>query len=264
MKLVQSFMTRNPCWTANVNKADSRYVTFQQRGPQGGMLHSVGCAQPSALVFINSWNKESYTYSCVHGIIDANDGTVYQLLKWDYRGWHGGGDSNNTHLGVEMCESKWIRYLQPNESGYAPAKFVILDKAKAQADCKRTYDAAVELFAMLAMEFGWNPDTDIISHKEGGQKGIASGHADPEHCWTQLGMPYTMNTFRAAVKAKMVKPLPFVDVPDGRYYTEAVKWAWSEGIVEGTDKTHFSPDKPCTRAQIVTMLKRYHDKFGGG
>ena len=57
---------------------------------------------------------------------------------------------------------------------------------------------------------------------------------------------------------------PFVDVPDGKFYTDAVKWAWSEGIVEGTDKTHFSPDKPCTRAQIVTMLKRYHDKFGGG
>lgn len=57
---------------------------------------------------------------------------------------------------------------------------------------------------------------------------------------------------------------PFVDVPDGKFYTDAVKWAWSEGIVDGTDATHFSPNKNCTRAQIVTMLTRYHDKFGGG
>jgi len=57
---------------------------------------------------------------------------------------------------------------------------------------------------------------------------------------------------------------PFVDVPDGKFYTDAVKWAWAEGIVDGTDATHFSPNKNCTRGQLVTMLKRYHDKFGGG
>ena len=105
MKLVQSFVTKNPCYQANVNKADSRYTTFQQRGPLGGMLHSVGCAQPKASVFINLWNVATQDNVCVHGVIDANDGTAYQCLPWNYRGWHGGGSSNNTHLGVEMCES---------------------------------------------------------------------------------------------------------------------------------------------------------------
>lgn len=203
MNLVQSFMTRNPCYQANIQKADSRYTTFQQRGPLGGMLHSVGCAQPSAQVFINGWNNENYTYSCVHGVIDANTGTAYQLLPWNYRGWHGGGSSNNTHIGVEMCESKHIRYLTVGESGYAPGKFVVLDAAKAKADCTRAYVTAVELFAMLALLYKWNVDTAIVSHYEGGQQGIASGHGDPEHYWKGLGMPYTMNGFRAAVKAKM-------------------------------------------------------------
>lgn len=203
MNLVQSFMTKNPCYQNNVNKVDYRYTTFQTRGPLGAMLHSVGCAQPNAQVFINSWNNESYDYSCVHGIIDANDGTAYQLLPWNYRGWHGGGSSNNTHVGVEMCESKHIRYLLPGESGYAPGKFVILDKAKAQADCTRAYVTAVSLFAMLAMLYKWNVDSAILSHYEGGQQGIASGHGDPEHYWKGLGMSYTMNGFRADVKAKI-------------------------------------------------------------
>jgi N-acetylmuramoyl-L-alanine amidase len=57
---------------------------------------------------------------------------------------------------------------------------------------------------------------------------------------------------------------PFVDVPDGKFYTDAVKWAWSEGIVDGVDATHFKPNANVTRGQIVTMLKRYHDKYGGG
>lgn len=211
MELIQRFITKNPCWKNNVNAkalydsgVDKRYWTFQQRGPQGGMLHSVGCAQPSALVFIDyHWNLETQNNVCVHGVIDANNGKVYQCLKWFYRGWHGGGSSNNTHIGVEMCESKYIRYLLPGEAGYSPGKFQILDRAKAQADCKRVYSSAVELFAMLAAMYKWNVDTDICSHKEGYSRGIASNHGDPEHYWKGLGMSYTMNGFRADVKKKM-------------------------------------------------------------
>lgn len=196
MNLVKRYLTKNPCYTANINKADSRYTTFQQRGPLGLMLHSVGCSQPSAMVFINNWDKETYNNSCVHGVIDANDGTVYQTLPWNFRGWHGGGSSNNTHVGVEMCESKYIKYDNPNDY----SKFSVTDKAKAQADCKRAYDAAVELFASICAEWNLNPLTDICSHKEGGQKGIASGHTDPEHYWNGLGMTYSMDGFRKDVK----------------------------------------------------------------
>lgn len=52
MKLVESFLTKNPCYSANMSNADDRYTTFQQRGPLGLVLHSVGCAQPSAEVFV--------------------------------------------------------------------------------------------------------------------------------------------------------------------------------------------------------------------
>ena len=34
-------------------------------------------------------------------------------------------------------------------------------------------------------------------------------------------------------------------------------WAVEEGITNGTSATTFSPDKPCTRGQIVTFLWRY-------
>ena len=69
MKLVQSIMTKNPCYTAG------RKITVK-----GLMLHSVGCPQPNASVFIKNWNTPSYGTACVHGFIDGNDGTVYQTL----------------------------------------------------------------------------------------------------------------------------------------------------------------------------------------
>ena len=200
MKLQQKFLTKNPCYQANLKKADSRYVRFQKNGPRGLMLHSVGCAQPSAGVFYDLWNRETYTAACVHAFIDADTGEVWQTLPWNYRGWHCAGSGNNTHLGVEMCESRHITYTGGD-------RFTVKDLTKARADCKRTYEAAVELFAHLCREYGLDPLRDIISHREGGQKGVASGHTDPEHYWQGLGLPYTMDTFRAAVK-KALEPKP--------------------------------------------------------
>ena len=191
MKLVESIMTRNPCYAAG------RKITVK-----GLMLHSVGCPQPKASAFISSWNSSSHGSSCVHGFIDGNDGTVYQTLPWNHRGWHCGsgskGSGNNTHIGVEMCEPACIRYT-------AGSNFTCSDMAEAKAVAERTYEAAVELFAMLCKKYGLDPLADgaIISHREGHSRGIASNHGDPEHLWAQLGMGYTMDGFRRAVKAAM-------------------------------------------------------------
>ena len=188
MKLIEAIMTNNPCYKAG------KKITVQ-----GLMLHSVGCSQPKALAFINSWNKSTYDRACVHAFIDGNDGTVYQTLPWNHRGWHGGGASNNTHIGVEMCEPACIKYT-------GGSSFTCSNLEEAKAVAKRTYVAAVELFAMLCSSYDLDPLADgvIISHKEGHKRGIASNHGDPEHLWTQLGLGYTMDGFRKDVKDAMV------------------------------------------------------------
>lgn len=191
MKLVESIMKNNPCY-----KAGKRITV------KGLMLHSVGCPQPRASVFINSWNKASYNNACVHAFIDGNDGTVYQTLPWNYRGWHcasgKNGSGNNTHIGVEMCEPACIKYT-------GGSSFTCSDKVTAKAVAKRTYQSAVELFAMLCKKYNLNPTADgvIISHSEGYKRGIASNHGDPKHLWRGLGLSYTMAGFRKDVKEAM-------------------------------------------------------------
>ena len=181
-------MTNNPCYIAN-NKIKV----------QGIMLHSVGCSQPNASVFIKNWDKATYKNSCVHGIIDGLTGSVYQLLPWDHRGWHAGGKANNTHIGIEMCEPAAIKYNKNS------SKFSIINHDNAIEVATRTYNSAVELFAYLCDIFELNPLAwgVIISHSEGNKNGIASNHGDPEHLWKQLGLPYTMDTFRRDVDTKM-------------------------------------------------------------
>ena len=50
---------------------------------------------------------------------------------------------------------------------------------------------------------------------------------------------------------------PFEDVSQSAYYFRPVLWAVERGITSGTDETHFSPNAPCTRAQVVTFLWRW-------
>ena len=47
------------------------------------------------------------------------------------------------------------------------------------------------------------------------------------------------------------------DVQPGTYYYDAVLWAVENDITKGVSDTAFAPDATCTRAQVVTFLRRY-------
>ena len=49
----------------------------------------------------------------------------------------------------------------------------------------------------------------------------------------------------------------FSDVPAGTWYSEAVAWAQSEGIVKGIEEGRFDPTGEITREQMATILYRH-------
>ena len=71
---------------------------------------------------------------------------------------------------------------------------------------------------------------------------------------------FTMPDSKVTVKATFMEDNSmlnfFVDVPAGASYYDPVLWAAENGITGGVDHTHFAPNSPCTRAQIVTFLWR--------
>ena len=70
---------------------------------------------------------------------------------------------------------------------------------------------------------------------------------------------FTMPASKVEVNATFVKEVetsPFSDVSTSAYYYEAVKWAQEKGITGGIGNGLFGPNRPCTRAQIVTFLWR--------
>ena len=218
MQIIPAFVTQNKCYQAGAPLT-----------PRGIMLHSVGTPQPSAAVFARSFNQyqPGGVSVCVHAFAQA-DGTVYQTLPWEMRGWHCGGSANSTHIGVEMTE--------PSEG---------MTYAEAAEQIAGTYHTAVELFAALCKQYGLDPAQDgvIIGHAEGHRRGVASNHADPELLWRTYDMGYKMDGFRADVAEAMnenddkegddmIRYTTIDDVPGWARGT--VKEMMDEGLISGT------------------------------
>ena len=53
--------------------------------------------------------------------------------------------------------------------------------------------------------------------------------------------------------------IPFSDVNGGQWYTDAVKWAYQNGVVNGKSSTVFGTNDNITRAEFATILNRYSD-----
>lgn len=202
MEIIEAFAVKNKCYQASAALV-----------PRGLMLHSIGTPQPSAAALARYFDQyqPGGQSVCVHAFAQA-DGTVYQTLPWEMRGWHCGGSANGTHIGVEMTEPD-----------------VSMSYAEAAAQITGTYRTTVALFAQLCETYGLDPLADgvIIGHAEGHRRGVASNHADPEYLWRQYGMGYTMDGFRAAV-AKAMAGAQKEETDMTRYNTVAEMPAWAQ------------------------------------
>ena len=235
MQIIPAFVTQNKCYQAGAPLT-----------PRGIMLHSVGCAQPSAAVFARSFNQyqPGGASVCVHAFVQA-DGTVYQTMPWETIAWHCGGSANSTHIGVEMTEpSAGMTY------------------AEAAEQIAGTYHTAVELFAALCKQYGLDPAQDgvIIGHAEGHRRGVASNHADPELLWRTYDMGYTMNGFRRDVAEAMKNGAreEALDMPRYDSVAEMPQWARAgvqrlidRGALQGNTDGKLDVSEDMIRTMIV-------------
>lgn len=200
MNLRKLILTNNACYKAG------KTIT-----PKGIMVHSTGANNPWLKRYVgpddgllgknqynNHWNqdKPGGRQVCVHAFIGKlADGSIatYQTLPWNHRGWHAGGDANNTHIGFEICED-----------GLTDASYF-----------SAVYKEAVELCVHLCKLYGLS-EKDIICHSEGYKQGIASNHADVMHWFSKHGK--SMDTFRADVKKLLSEEEKSAEPAKKKYY----------------------------------------------
>lgn len=98
------------------------------------------------------------------------------------------------------------------------------------------------------------------------ERGVMAGYGG-----TDLFGPYDGTTramaatviWRLAGEPEVDYAVPFADVEEGQWYTEAVRWAASTGVTAGYGGTDlFGTDDPVTREQFATMLSRFAQAAG--
>ena len=99
-------------------------------------------------------------------------------------------------------------------------------------------------------------DAVLWAVKNGVTNGVDQTHFAPSTAATRAQMMTFLWRAAGMPEPKTTK-IPFADVADDAYYARAVLWAAEQGITNGTDKTHFSPNQVCSRGEFVTFLYRF-------
>lgn len=152
-----------------------------------------------------------------------------------------------------------VRFVATHFSNYVVA-YDEKDAGSAAA-CDRGESCPMTAFGDLDKSL-WYHDGVHWALENGVMKGVGNNLFNPNGT-TSRAMIVTM-LHRMEGEPKSDYAMTFKDVEDGKWYTEAIRWAAENGIVEGYTKEKFGPTDDLTREQLATILYRYAKLKGQG
>ena len=236
-----------------------------------GNLYAPGESVPEVVTTLTAqWTVNQYTitYDLAGGTVEGNPDTytietVAFTLKnptksgYTFTGWSGTGLDGENNMTVTIPKGStgnrsytahW-RYNGGGGSGYS--YYTI--KATAGAGGSISPSGNVSVREGRDQTFTITPDKDYaVANVKIDGKSIG---AVKSYTFENVSRTHTIEVIFMKANGNPQTGV-FVDVATGSYYEDAVDWAVENGITQGTDDTHFSPDGICTRAQAVTFLWR--------
>ncbi len=119
--------------------------------------------------------------------------------------------------------------------------FFVFSDAEARLEPEHRY--TVLGTAVFTEEF-FREDDISVSNLQNGNVTLLGGAGSLGFCWEFTCPP------------AVSEPKVFADVVAGRWYCDGIDYCVRRGLMNGTDETLFSPDRPCTRAMLVSILYR--------
>ena len=124
-----------------------------------------------------------------------------------------------------------------------------------------TFTPAEESLPFTDVEEGaWYYDAVEYVYQNGLMSGVAADRFAPDLPLNRATMVTIL--WRLAGEPAVDYAMPFGDVAEDTWYTEAVRWGASTGVVTGTTPTTYRPEQAVTREQMAAMLHRYAEYMG--
>jgi hypothetical protein len=103
------------------------------------------------------------------------------------------------------------------------------------------------------------------AHSSGLMTGVSTAEFDPQGRVTRAMLVTILHRNEGTpVGGGVLDAPPFIDVPADAWYADAVAWASSNGIVNGTGEGKFAPEEYITREAAAAIFLRYAEYAGAG
>ena len=184
--------------------------------------------------------------------------TATRSGRYSFDGWYtekNGGTKITTATLFDKDTTVYAHWTYTGSTGGGVTTYPITVKSAKNGDVTASHKSAAK---GTTITLTVDPDKgyvlDTLTVLDGKDKEIKLTEKNGKYTFT---MPASKVTVAATFKASApTGKNPFVDVPAGSYYEDAVIWAVDKGITTGTSATTFNPNGICTRAQAVTFLWR--------
>ncbi len=241
----------------------------------GEIASSFSHTRPNGTKWSTALKSEGVSYGSAAENISAGSGTPYETVyRWMNSSSHRANILNGSYgyMGAgyrNVSGSKYTHYWTQEFAGgtspsnavgsfYVAPTSVTTDKSSVKLSVGGTAQlSGIPSPVYATEEISCTSSNPAVVRVESVQvnvftlKGVGNGTAE----LTVRCGSYT-KTVTVKVGTGVNPEIPFADVSGGAVYYKAVLWAYENGITGGTDALHFSPNKPCTRAQVVTFLWR--------
>jgi len=140
---------------------------------------------------------------------------------------------------------------------------VLVEKAKytSYADCTKDDNCFLAPFTDLDASL-WYHDGIHYCVEHDMMNGVGNNKFDPAGTTTRAMIVTIL--WRLQGSPVVYYPMDFTDVLAGTWYTDAVRWAASIGLVNGYPDGTFKPTGAITRQELATIIYRYEQKINNG
>lgn len=121
-----------------------------------------------------------------------------------------------------------------------------------------TMASAEEVFSDVSASAWYAEDVAFVAEK-GLMNGTGNNQFSPNNATTRAMVATIL--WRLAGSPAPKASSGFVDVPDGKWYSDAIAWMKEVGLTNGKSNNKFGTDDPITREELATFLFRYWEAF---
>ena len=244
-------------WPANTSTGEDYYFPDGSTFDDGFHVYSCVWEQEAIKWYVDGTcysvisYDEWYTNAAIDSPYAPFDQEFYIIMNLAAGGWFDGGIAPSAESIPSEMQVEYVRVYQAE--GDTTGSYT--DRSSGIVEPEPSGFPFTDV-----NETAWYYDTVKEVYKLGLMTGFTETTFAPTETMTRA-MAATV-LYRMAGSPETAYEELFLDVPDGKYYSESVTWAAQNGVVNGFGNGQFKPGTNVTREQLAKMLYNYAEMLG--